>query len=74
MKTTWTFLFRSVRSSRFGSLPPLSGCARPGAISTFQYRSVSEEAYHNLDSWNMAPKFELKTPKGTKDCELCRAI
>lgn len=70
MKVFQTQLLRSARSSRLSRLPQLlripnsrSAWAPATALSKAERKRYYEEL-------NMAkgPKFELKTPKGTKDC------
>lgn len=74
MKTIQPHLCRSARSLRlsrpsksFKFAPPQAGFSSVGRLS----RTVAGFIYKDDDT-NMAPKgqkFELKTPKGTKDCE-----
>lgn len=68
MKTICTVISRSARSltiTRFRQ----SSKVLPVVEFTQKPRYFSAEKPFGSETSEMAPKFELKTPKGTKDCE-----
>jgi type II secretory pathway component PulJ len=66
MKTIWTVPIRSIRSSQFRSLRQKQIFLRPVVVA----RPLSQaETASSRETSEMPPRFELKTPKGTKDCE-----
>jgi hypothetical protein len=70
MKTICTIALRSVRYTPTARSLPQRKALAPVIYSPQCSRYFSAEAVPNPESTEMAPKFELKTPKGTKDCEL----
>jgi hypothetical protein len=69
MKTIWTIPFRSIRSSQFRSLCQKQSFLCPVVVARPLSQALSAEIAFSKETSEMAPKFELKTPKGTKDCE-----
>lgn len=69
MKAIWTLPLRSIRSSQFRSLRHSRVFLRPFLSTNTTSRAFSKEPDSGSEIPEMAPKFELKTPKGTKDCE-----
>jgi hypothetical protein len=69
MKTICTAISRSARSLTITRFQQSSKVLLP-IIEFAQYpRYFSAERPFGSETLEMAPKFELKTPKGTKDCE-----
>lgn len=63
---------RSTRSLRFLPLRPVPKSFSPHSTPITYSRSSSQQVLGQTEDADMAPKgqkFELKTPKGTKDCE-----
>ncbi len=69
MKTIWTFPIRSIRSSHSRSLRHTRAFLNPIVVASQRIQASSAGPALSTESPEMAPKFELKTPKGTKDCE-----
>jgi hypothetical protein len=69
MKTIWKLPFRSIRSSQIRSLRQTRIFLRPVVVARPLSQAVSAELVSSKETSEMAPKFELKTPKGTKDCK-----
>jgi hypothetical protein len=69
MKTIWKIPIRSVWSSQFRSLRQKQIFLCPVVVVRPLSWGVSAETASGKETFEMAPKFELKTPKGTKDCE-----
>jgi len=68
MKAIWTIPIRSIRSSPFRSLRQKQIFLRLVVVRRLSQAGSAETA-SSKETSEMAPKFELKTPKGTKDCE-----
>jgi hypothetical protein len=69
MKKNWTLPLRSIRSSQFRGLRQTSVFLQTLLVTRPLSHAVSAEPASNKETSEMAPKFELKTPKGTKDCK-----
>jgi hypothetical protein len=69
MKTIWTTPIRSIRLSPFRSLRQKQIFLRPVVVTRPLSQAGSAETASSKETSEMAPKFELKTPKGTKDCK-----
>jgi hypothetical protein len=69
MKTIWTLPFISRRFSQIKSLRQTRIFLRPVVGARLLSQAVFAESASSRETSDMAPKFELKTPKGTKDCK-----
>jgi hypothetical protein len=69
MKKNWTLPLRSIRSSQSRGLRQTPVFLQTILVARPLSHAVSAELASNKETSEMAPKFELKTPKGTKDCE-----
>ena len=69
MKTIWRFSIRSIRSSKFISIHQTRVFLQPVVVARPLSQTFSAAPVPSIETSEMAPKFELKTPKGTKDCE-----
>ena len=69
MKTIYTIILRSVQPLAIARFRQPSRVLLPTAEFAQYRRYFSAERTFGIETSEMAPKFELKTPKGTKDCE-----
>ena len=69
MKTIYTVILRSAQPLAIARFRQPSRVLLPTAEFAQYRRYFSAERTFGIETSEMAPKFELKTPKGTKDCE-----